>query len=142
MLIENHEPQMHRSPWIKEEDSIIHKLIEINEPLENIHKILRLRTKSAIYTRANNLGYGYKRNNDNGLTYFIQDINHKNRRTKDEILADEGKVPIKSAISVEDCDKESTVIIADKIDEIDMTIQALNKALEHLMTIRKNHERA
>jgi hypothetical protein len=79
-------------------------------------KIISLRTKGAILFKANNLGYGQKRNVDNGETYFTNGINHISRRTKDEILAEEGKVPIPSAKSVEDLLNKSTDIIAKKIN--------------------------
>ena len=75
-------PQKHRSKWIKEEIELLRKSIEENEPLEEISKVISNRTAAAILTKANTLGYGYKYNKNDGLTYFKDVINHKNRSCK------------------------------------------------------------
>ena len=103
----------HRKGWTSKEDVHLIRLIKRNCSIDVIVSQLE-RSEPAIKTRANYLGFGYYHNKADEKTYFVGEINHKNRRTKDEILAAEGKVPIRSARIVEDHVKKSTVIIAEK----------------------------
>ena len=141
--IANCEPQLHRSKWLQEEDDVLLELIGYYVPLEDIQKVISLRSVSAIYTRANYYGFGYKMNKEDNKVYFHKGINHKNRRTKEEILAELGKVPIHSAKSVEDCDEKSTVIIPEinQSDEIKALVHALDKVKEFLLNQGTSHER-
>ena len=70
LAIQNSTTEIHGSTWTKSEEKIILECIQHNLPLEDISKIIIKRSRSAIYTKANSLGYGYKRNDDDGLTYF------------------------------------------------------------------------
>jgi len=143
-LIENYEQQLHRSKWTFSEDVILLEAIANSWSVQKIKSLaIKLRTESAIYTRANYLGFGYKTNKDNGQIYFHEDIHHKKRRTKEEILAELGKVPIRSAKSVEDCVEESTVIIPEinQSDEIKSLVQALDKVKEFLLNQGTSNER-
>ena len=122
----------HRKRWTSKEDVHLIRLINRNCSIDVAVSQLE-RTKASIFTRANYLGFGYKANKDDGKIYFLEDINHKNRRTKEEILADREKVPIKPAISVEDCDEKSTVIIAEKnIPDDELNVQQVLKELKEL----------
>ncbi len=99
-------PQLHRSRWKKEEIDFIEELIAENKPLEEIAKVISLRTAAAILTKANSLGYGNYRNKSDGLTYFKEEIKHKNRSHKDKYI------PTKEADTVGNEDTKSIAKIA------------------------------
>ncbi len=80
-------PQPHRSSWKEEEDAFIIECITNNNPLEEIQKVISLRTDKAILKRANDLDYGYYTNSDNGLIYFKEEIKHKHRSCKDKSIS-------------------------------------------------------
>ena len=143
-LIKNHQQQAHKSKWTNEEDILLLECIACNWSQKEINtRAIKHRTKASIFTRANYLGFGYKTNKDDGQIYFLEDINHKNRRTKEEILAELGKVPIHPAKPVEDCVEESTVIIPEinQSDEIKSLVQTLDKVKEFLLNQGTSNER-
>lgn len=133
--IANCEPQLHRSKWLQVEDDVLLELISYSIPLEDIQKVISLRSVSAIYTRANHYGFGYKMNNEDNKVYFHKGINHKTRRTKKEILAELEKVPIKSAKSVEDYDEKPAVGIPEKM--IDVSISDIDEAMQILIKTKE-----
>ena len=124
LTIQNSKPQAHRSKWTAKEDEVLHECISKGFALEDISKIISLRSYSTIYTKANYLGYGYKRDNFNGKTYFHKEINHKNRRKKEEILEDKEFLPVSTEKkeSQRTDNKVDSVIIAKKI-EINIAMQ-------------------
>lgn len=77
-------PQKHRSKWIREEDTFIVGCVSKNKTLNDIQEVISLRTDKAILKRANDLGYGYYTNHDDGLIYFKSSIKHKNRSCKEK----------------------------------------------------------
>jgi len=80
-------PQKHRSNWIQEELDFIEKsIIADNKPLEEIAKVISLRTTGAILTKVNSLGYGNYYNKTDGLTYFRNEIKHKERSCKNKSI--------------------------------------------------------
>ncbi len=142
LAIQNCHPQVHGSRWTTDEDNILHESIQKSLSLEDISKIIKLRSHSAIYTRANSLGFAYKRNNDDGLTYFHTEINHKNRRTMKEIM--EGKES--ASIPIESTDSTGTDIevtndsIPEKIEidivDFDIIIHILTVTREKAVAAR------
>lgn len=104
----------HKKKWTVDEETKLLSLIKKNSSIDVIVKMIE-RTESAIKTKANYLGFGHYCDKTVDKSYFHNEINHKNRRTKEELLADGiDKVPIPSTKAVEDFDKESTVSISQK----------------------------
>ncbi len=132
----------HKKRWTPKEDVHLIRLIKRDCSIDVAVSQLE-RTEPAIKTRANYLGFGYKTNKDDGQIYFHEDIHHKKRRTKEEILAELGKVPIHSTKPVEDCDEKSTVIIPEinQFDEIKALVHALDKVKEFLLNQGISNER-
>ena len=132
LTIDAQEIKLKKTRWSKEEISSVLKGIAQNKSIEDFANDLN-RTIQAVCSKGNLLGHGYFTNKIDGLMYFKETINHKNRRTNDEILEGTAKVPIESAKAVEDCDKKSTVIIPKKrtieisLGDIDLIIKILTK---------------
>ena len=137
LMIQNSEP--HGSNWTDSENSIIVECIANGVSLSDIKRIISLRSLGAIRTRANSLGYGNRRNEDDGETYFSREINYKNRRTKDEIL--EGKefvsVPIESKNSLRTDNEIDTVIIAKKSTKVEISVEDLDAIIDMLTLVRR-----
>jgi hypothetical protein len=122
--------------WSKEELFLLSQYIREGISLQDVSKLLN-RSVSAIYSKANKLGYGYKTNKSDGLKYFKEEIQHKNRRTKEEIL--EGKEFLSVATENNESqgtdNKVDTVIIPKKIE---INLIELNRAIQILTTARNN----
>ncbi|MEA1880279.1 MAG: hypothetical protein U9N11_06520 [Campylobacterota bacterium] len=77
-------PQAHGSKWTQEETDFVKESISKGATLEDIIKVISLRTRGAILNKANTLEYGNYHNKEDNLTYFKETINHKVRRKKDD----------------------------------------------------------
>jgi len=125
----------HNKKWSKDEQTRLLTAIVSNKPLDIIANIIE-RTESAIKTKANHLGFGHYHDKEVDKIYFINKINHKKRRTKEELYNTQlvgsiEKVPIPPSKHVENCDNESTVIIANasKVCNEENTITTFNVEL-------------
>ncbi len=118
----------HRKIWTTKEEDHLFSLIVKNSPIDEMITQLK-RTESSVKTKANHLGFGHYYDKEDETTYFVNNINHKNRRTKKEILANQMDDPFGMMIPIEDCVKKSTSIIADesKADNELNILQELNK---------------
>ena len=122
--------------WSNVDLKTLQSTIIQNIAIEDIAKQLN-RSVQAVCTKGNNLGCGYRTNKSDGLKYFTENINHKNRRTKEEIL--EGKEFLSVATENNESqgtdNKVDTVIIPKKIE---INLIELNRAIQILTTARNN----
>ncbi len=126
--------------WIEEELSLLKKYIEQGISLEDTSAFFN-RSVPSIISKANRLGYGYKTNKTDGLKYFTENINHKNRRTKAEMH--EGKEFLSLATENKDSqrtDNEVDTVIIPKVEinliDIDIAIQILTMARDNAVQMR------
>jgi len=96
------------------------------------------RSLGAIRTRANCLGYGNRKNEDDGETYFSREINHKNRRTKDEIMEVKEFVsaPIESKNSLRTDIEVDVDIIPKESRKVEISIVDLDSIIQILTLAR------
>jgi hypothetical protein len=119
-------PQAAGTRWTQEELDFIEKSIADNKPLEEITRVISIRTTGAILTKANSLGYGNYYNKTDGLTYFKDEINHKNRSCKDK------DIPTKE---VDPTGKEDT----DSIPKIEVTLASYEGSLAFMLGSMKEN---
>ncbi len=131
-LVNDHRPQPHKSRWIREENNILLVSIENGISLAGISEIISLRSQGAICTRANYLGYGNKRNKDDGHTYFHKEINYKNRRTKEEMYKEREKIPIEPTSST----GTNIEVDNDIISKVEISVADLDKIIKILTTAK------
>lgn len=79
--------QKHSSKWTHDETNFLRTSIKNGKSLEDVMKIISLRTDKAILKKAHEFGYGNHRNKKDGLIYFKNNINHKERRCKNESIS-------------------------------------------------------
>ncbi len=133
-FVNDHRPQPHQGKWTDEEENIILVCIKNAASLSDIKKVIRLRTNGAICTKANHLGYGNKRNKNDGHTYFHKEINHKNRRTKDEISEEREKVPIESTNST----GTNIEVDSDIISKVEISVADIDIITDILTRVRSS----
>jgi len=129
-------PKVHGTRWKQEEIDFIKESIKDNKPLEEIVLTISLRTPAAILTKVNSLGYGNYTNKTDGLIYFKDNINHKNRSCKNK------SIPTKQDVGTVDTTSKKATDSVPQI-QIDITdleeIIALHKKIitPHLNIIEK-----
>jgi len=118
--------QEHGTRWKEEEIDFIEKSIADNKPLEEIAKTISLRTTGAILKKANDLGYGNFNNKNDELTYFKDDMKHKNRSCKDKSIPTKKKV---DTTGKEDTDSipKAKVGIADYVGSVTFILSSIKR---------------
>ena len=126
--------------WSKEESSLLSEYTKQGISLQDISKKLN-RSIPAIFSKGNELGYGYYSNKEDGLKYFKAEVNHKHRRTKEEIQ--EGKEFLSVATERKDSqridNKVDTVIISKaeiNLIDLDIVIQILTTTRDNAISMR------
>lgn len=119
--------------WSKEDINSFLEGIAQNKSIEDLANDLN-RSIQAICSKGNLLDYGYFTNKNDGLKYFKSTINHKDRRTKGEMM--EGK----EFVSVpESKDSEVNIdVAADIIPKIEINLIDLDIAIQILTMARSN----
>ena len=92
-------PQANGTRWKQEEIDFIKESIKDNKTLEEIAEVISLRSKGAILTKANTLGYGNYTKKIDGFRYFKDNINHKNRSCKNK------RIPTKKEVDTDSITK-------------------------------------
>ncbi len=127
-----------KQKWSEEELSLLSACIEQTMSLQNISKSLN-RSLSSIYSKGNELGYGYYTDKKNRLKYFKPNINHKNRRTKKEIL--EGREFVSVATEMIESQGTDIEIASDIIPKkLAIDIVDLDIIIHILTTVRSGYE--
>ena len=87
--------------WSAQNILTLSQCIEQGMSLQEIsHKFGR--TVSAIFSKGNELGYGYFTDKENGRKYFKPEIKHKSRRTKEELKRWKESAPIPIQLEIYD----------------------------------------
>jgi len=121
--------------WSKEESYLLSEYINQDMSLQDVTELLN-RSESSIISKANKLGYGYYSNKDDGLKYFKSEVNHKHRKTKEELQ--EGKEFLSVATENNESQGTDIEVVTDIIPKIEITLKTPGISIEILTTSRDN----
>ncbi len=99
-----HPPRAHKSRWTDSEVFLLLELLQSGYNLNIIREFFPLRSDGAIIKKAQNCSYRREINIDN-IIEFKFGVKSRNRRTKTEVEV---------AVTEENCEKDSDVIVAKK----------------------------